>query len=249
MTEKVGAFKPETARIVLEVMDALRRSGAVLLDGQKFPQNPAQSTPIYFRNDSGETIPKFACFQSVGTVEINGQNYVKADKPADRTGEAGPFLFNLFEDVEDGEFGVADEGPEVRVLGASLAAGSLVAPTKDSWELTEGGSLASVIGDDDIGDGVIRVLVGGSGQCQDVQFEIESVSGNEATGPVLEVPCGCSVVPGIEDGKITAKDTMGCLVLDAGLIAWAKWVQPYDASDSSDSGDDCYWSIYSICCP
>ena len=52
-------------------------------------------TPAYFHNDAGETIPAYACMQVTGTEEIDGQNYLVVEKPADTDGTAGGFVFKV----------------------------------------------------------------------------------------------------------------------------------------------------------
>lgn len=100
--------------------------------------------------------------------------------------------------------------------------------------------------------------------CNRVQFElleaggggdISSISsmGGGWSAMVTEVPCGCGSVPDEEDGRITVFDTMGCLDLEAGLRGWAEYVEEFDTDESGSGASgpsmDCYWSIFSLCCP
>ena len=166
---EIGAYSPETARTILEVVNYLKSNGFVITSGQKLdqrsPVNPADP-PLWFRNDSGETIPPYACMQVVGTVEVGGRNYFKVDKPADSNAEAGPYLFNLHREVLDGEYGIADAGVETRTLSdsPSAAAGTRMSPQADSWKLKESDAgQYSQAGADDLDAESCRVMMLGQG--------------------------------------------------------------------------------------
>ena len=160
----IGAYSPETARMVLEVVRYLKASGFVLSSGQKSPLAPDIRTPIYVRNDSGDTIPPYGCMQATGTVEYGGQNVLTVDMPADTTGDAGPFLFNSHQAIPDGEMGIATNDVCVRAISADTTAGMLLAPTTTDFELEEvaGGGFI-VIGADDIATDVVRIVRAGGG--------------------------------------------------------------------------------------
>ena len=103
-------------RIVLDVVKYLKASGFVIDRPGRGSQFIPPEAPIYFRNDSGEEVPPFACMQCTGTVEYGGQNYVKINKPVDDSGDAGGYLFNGIAPVESGGYGLAHDGPFVRML-------------------------------------------------------------------------------------------------------------------------------------
>jgi len=79
----------------------------------------------------------------------------------------------------------------------------------------------------------------------EIQFVIKEMTGESiANATVLEVPCGSPVVPEIDSSDcVVVKDTMGCLIMEVGMVGWASYVQKHNSSGS------CYWSIKSLCCP
>lgn len=162
---KVGVFSPENARIVLDVVRYLRESGFVIQPPGRGSQLIPPATPIFFRNDSGEAVPPFACMQTTGTVESGGQNYITIDKPADTDGSAGWYLFNGIAEVEIDGYGVAHDGPLVRMLtdGSAVSSGDKLQPQVSAWEVEPGGSQFTAVGADDIETDVIRGFSLGSG--------------------------------------------------------------------------------------
>jgi len=152
METKVGAYSPETAKMVLKTVEAMRAQGLVLQSGNKQPFNPPRSLPIYVRNDSGVTIPPFGCVQVSGTVEYGGQNFVKVIRPTDPTGASGGFLFNTFDSIANGKYGICCDGPVSRSLCAtSPAVGSTLRPDAGTFYLEEHASgTFTYIGPDDI---------------------------------------------------------------------------------------------------
>jgi hypothetical protein len=150
-------------RMVIEVVRYLRQSGFVVPQAGRAPRELQQATPIFVRNDSGEQVPAFACLQSTGTVESGGQNYIKIDKPADTTGTSGAYLFNGVAPIEPGGFGVAHDGPVVRMLSSTSTSGAKLVPVVGSWTVAAGDGPFTAIGADDIGSGVIRASVAGIG--------------------------------------------------------------------------------------
>ncbi len=162
---EIAGFSKENAKIILEVVRYLRSSGFIMQPPARYGQFYAMTSPIYFRNDSGEVVPPFACLQSIGTAEAENQNYILIDKPADNTGAAGPFIFNGLREVEIGGYGIAHDGPMVRMLtdGAAMTASDKARPVVNQWYVELGGDLFTVIGDDDIETDVVRGMIGGGG--------------------------------------------------------------------------------------
>lgn len=163
MTKQVGVYDPATAKMVLEVVRYLRQSGYVITRPGRGDQNIAPPTPIYVRNDSGEAIPPFACMQTTGTVEAGGQNYITVDKPADTDGASGAYLFNGVAEIEIDGYGVAHDGPVVRMLtdGSSVSSGQQWSPAVGEWAVEPGAGPFIAIGADDIGTNVMRGRIGG----------------------------------------------------------------------------------------
>jgi hypothetical protein len=140
-----------------------------------------QNVYHYVFNNSGETIPAYACVQVTGTKELGEQNYLIGEKPADGTGDAGWYVFNGFEEIADQEIGICYDGPLVRALvDGNLSAGDLVSPQADSWSLAEG-SLFPYAGPDDILPNTHKVFVtgGGGGGCEMMEFTVNEVYGTE----------------------------------------------------------------------
>ena len=133
----LGGFKKETAKIILDVVQYLRESGFVIPRPGRGEQFVPPEAPIYIRNDTGEVVPPFACLQTTGTVDTGGQNYITVDKPVDTTGDAGGYLFNGIAPIEVGGYGIAHDGPVVRMLtdGSAIACGDLWDPVVDSFEV------------------------------------------------------------------------------------------------------------------
>jgi hypothetical protein len=230
------------------------------MSGAKIPQNN-QATPLYFRNDSGEEAPAYACMQVTGTVEDTGQNYFKIDKPVDSNGAAGPFLWNLHTAVPDGEFGIATAGPSVRTLSdnATPSAGDKLSPQSGSWYVAAGGSIVNAAGPDDIADNVIRGMVGGGGGGATIMFQIIGPSGaaeaasnhcddkledaqSEYEATVLYRPCGSTAVEGEVDGVVTVVDASGSFLAGReeaeveGKIGFATYML-------EDGAYECEWVI------
>ncbi len=83
---RVGAYSPETAKAILDMFKYLQASGFIINPPDRTIADTYQLAPIYIRNDSGEEIPRFACLQVTGSVELNGQHYIKVVQPVDVTG-------------------------------------------------------------------------------------------------------------------------------------------------------------------
>jgi len=186
-TKDAALFSPDQGDFLWEALNKLFTERGLTEANMQRGDNIPPNTPLYFRNDSGETIPAFAAMQATGNVDMNGQNYFIVNKPVDRDGTAGPFLFNLFNDVPAASsgaacvnYGVATAGPSVRVLSdvASPAAGDKLSPQAGSWKVAAGGTIITATGADDIRADVIRGTVGGGGGAAPiVEFAIVSADG------------------------------------------------------------------------
>lgn len=156
MTQPIGAYSPETARIILETVRYLRESGFVVPVPGRGAPSVAPPTPIYVRNDSGEEIPAWGCMQVTGTVDANNQSFSKVTKP---TTSGVQYLFNGQQPIETGGYGVAQEGNKARAYKSSgtVTFGQLWRPTSGQWYLTQGSGRFPAIGLDDIDDNVFWV--------------------------------------------------------------------------------------------
>jgi hypothetical protein len=154
---RFGVYSPDTARMILDVVKYLKESGFVVDKGRENAQAIAPSEPIYIRNDSGATIPAWGCVQASGTVDAGGQTYVKVTKVVDILASAGPYLFNTFSEIPNGEYGIASDGPVCRMLtdGSAVTCGDRWKPVVGAYTVTPGGTLFCAIGSDAIGTNVM----------------------------------------------------------------------------------------------
>jgi hypothetical protein len=156
---RVGYYTPETAKMIHDVARYLRDSGFVIPQSGRENQFIPPDAPIYIRNDTAEEIPAFACLQTDGTVEDGGQNFIKVVKPQDAVGTNGWYLFNGIAPIEIGGYGIAKDGPVVRMLtdGSAITNGSRWAPVASSFEVSPAtGGIFFAIGADDIETDVMR---------------------------------------------------------------------------------------------
>lgn len=154
---EVGYLSPsELQRVWNMVLEFERMRSA---QGQEIRLTPP--SPIYFRNDSGHTIPPYGCIQAYGTYdEDGGQNYLKVKRPFQWTDAVvGPFLFNGPREVANNEFGIAQSGPVFRAIsdGGTYTAGTRLNPTAGVFTLSKG-PLFSYIGPDDVEEDCIKVI-------------------------------------------------------------------------------------------
>jgi hypothetical protein len=151
--EEIGVFTPRDAARVWQATLAVERSGSV----KSGPFVPVDE-PIQFRNDSGETIPAYACVQLTGTVEDGGRNLFIADKPIDTSSAlVDCFVFNNEYEVPTGEFGTAQCGQIKRAIKtSSLVLGARVGPKNNDWEIGTG-AFWTYLGSDDVVTDCIRV--------------------------------------------------------------------------------------------
>jgi hypothetical protein len=97
--------------------------------------------------------------QVVGTEEIDGQNFLKVDRPFDYSESVmGPFLLNDTEAINPNEIGMAQFGPVFRAIKdtGTFTVGTRLNPTADSFKLSKG-PLFVYLGDDDVDEDIIKV--------------------------------------------------------------------------------------------
>ena len=265
---EAGVFSVDDATEILAVVRAIQASGILKDLGSRNPRKGTvrtAETPIYFRNDSGEEAPAYACLQATGTFESGEQNYCTIDKPADTDATSGEYFFNGHFAVPDGEFGTSQPGRLVRAIKASgtSTAGDKWNPVVGDWTIEqEDGGRFVMAGDDDIDTNVARVFIGdGAGGGASIEYEIDSVS-TASSGPytglkvasvtVKGAPCSRSSLIGT---SVDVVDHSGC-IFDltsgelAGVWGWAsERVFPSLASGASP-GDltPCHWCADNRCC-
>jgi len=180
MAGELAGFSRDNAKLILDVVRYLRANGLIGPPPGRRQQTFPPQAPIYVRNDSGVEIPAFACLQTTGTVEASGQNYITVDQPADTTGAAGGYLFNGQAPIEIGGYGIAHDGPVVRMICSdTIASGDALIPIVNDWEVELGAGPFVAIGEDDIETDCIRgfVAMGGGG-------------GGENWGVIIKTPVG-----------------------------------------------------------
>lgn len=266
----LGAFKKETAETILAVVRYLKESGFVIAPPGRGQQFIPPQAPIYVRNDSGADIPPFACMQTTGTVDSGGQNYVKVNKPVDDTGTAGKYLFNSIAPIETGGYGIAHDGPLVRMLtdGSTITCGDSWQPDVGQWAVKTGGSLFTAAGADDIGTDIMRAFVGSSGDGMGrIEFTITSATTisdtdspydgmRELTVTVVGPSCNRASLLGETGVKVYEHDPQ-CLTGDEEDAAledrkgWAFEGIFQDQSSGASPGDatPCHWVLDGLCCP
>lgn len=156
-TEEIGGFKTPDARRVWQATLAVER---MLLMTRGNPQEQ-RAEYIQFQNDSGETIPEYACMQITDVVETAGRHLFKVKKPIlwDE-GLIGPFLFNTAWTVEPDNFGTAQTGPIYRAIKDSAVDVPInvrIGPKNDSWKIDKG-CMYSSIGLDTIAEDCVRFI-------------------------------------------------------------------------------------------
>ena len=264
MTREVGVYSPSTAKIVLDVVRYLRANGFIVDRGRGGAFNPP-TAPIHVKNTSGEEVPAYACMQAIGTTEKGGQNYVDIDKPADIDGTSGWYLFNGPAPIEIDGFGVAFDGPFVRVLtdGSTITAGDKWQPMVNDWTVEPGGAMIIATGPDDIAQDVMRGFVASAGDANEwIEYTITSLATADGTDPdfvglkkaTVEVrgaaPASALSLVG---ETVTVYDHSGCIFDEEdmeGYTGWALWGQyrTLDTSKDCDVLTPSHWAAINRCC-
>jgi hypothetical protein len=266
---QAGVFSVDDATEILSVVRAIQASGILKELGPKKPRpgsNRLVDTPVYFRNDSGEEVPRYACMQVIGTYESGAQNYLLIDKPADMDASSGEYIFNGHYAVPNGEYGTSQGGRLVRASKASgtATAGDKWNPVVGDWTIEQDDSGRFVMAGDneDLAIDVARVFVGdGGGGGGSIEYEIISTS-TASNGPytglkvasvtVKGAPCSRSSLIGT---SVDVVDHSGCIFdLTSGELAgawgWAsERVFPSLASGApAGTLTPCHWSADNRCC-
>ena len=221
MATEIGYFTPSQADRVWRNALAFEKLASV---GAK-TDRPITPTPISFVNKSGATIPPYGCVQITGTEETGGRNYLQVKRPFDYAGVMGPFLINGDREVIADDFGTAQWGPIYRVKtdGTTLATGTRIGPTANSFEVGKG-CLFTCCGVDDIEEDVIRVIA-----CETPLIAVAGSGGIAANGSgtvTAKVPTSTGWAAG--SVTYTAYNPFTAVVAaDADLILFpidARWV-------------------------
>lgn len=151
-----GVFTPADCQRIWRTVKEFERLNPLL---RRLP-DIVDPTPIYYRNDSGQTIPAYSIMQIDETVEDEQKNYFKVIKPISWTSAVvGPFLFSGTRDVEAGKFSIAQSGPvyQVKKDGTSLAINDRLGPKNGQWTISKG-SMYTYVGTDALETDLIKVV-------------------------------------------------------------------------------------------
>ena len=154
---RFGIFDLDKSQRIWAATLAHERGGSTRPDERLF----IEQEPILVRNTSGHTIPPFglmlpkACFD-----QPSSYNYIDVVRPFDYDANLAVVLVNGFNEIPDGEFGTAQNGPVFRVVhdGAiTYNVGDRLGCVNSSF-FAGLGPLFRVLGADDIVDDCLRVM-------------------------------------------------------------------------------------------
>ena len=132
------------------------RSGARPIEQLQQPEDP-----IFFRNDSAQTIPPYGLMQVQTTLDVAGSyNLALVQRPIHSSLLRSPLLINGDYEVLTGGYGMAQNGPVYRLLhdGAhTYVAGDRLGSLTATFTATYG-ALYSVLGADNIATNIVRVM-------------------------------------------------------------------------------------------
>jgi len=267
---EAGVFSVDDATEILAVVRAIKNLGILTELSEKKPKpgaNRIVETPIYFRNDSGEEVPRYACMQVTGTVESGGQNYLLIDKPADTDASSGDYIFNGHFAVAADKFGTSQSSRLVRAIkktGTSTA-GDKWNPVIGDWTIEQDDSGRFVMAGDnaELVTDAVRVFIGdGAGGGASIEYEIISTSTAGSSSPynglkvasvtIKGAPCSRSSLIGT---TVDVVDHSGC-IFDltseqlAGVWGWASERVFSSLASGASSGTltPCHWSADNRCC-
>jgi len=167
--DSIGVFTPEQARLLWQDYQTRRQLTPNVTKNfpQRRPIDEVSPHRVFVKNDSGETIPAFACLKITGTDTVGGVTVVTVDQPDSTTGE---FLFNSQFAIETDATGWAFRFGVVIMLGDSgtpSAANVHYRPVPDTWTIEEGTGPFIVFGTHNAtADALIGRFAGGSGSHQ-----------------------------------------------------------------------------------
>jgi len=174
MSDAIGVFtEPNARRVWQATLDVERLVGRNGLQVQE--QRPEY---IQFVNDSGETIPAYACMQITDKLEDAGRSLFKVKKPLLWTNAlVGPFIFNTGWEVAAGNYGTAQFGPVFRAIkdsSVTLGINVRIGPINNSWKVGKG-CMYSMIATDSIETDCIRLI---SNETPILAITNEAIAGN-----------------------------------------------------------------------
>jgi hypothetical protein len=173
MSETYSVLKPAFADKLIELVRWWER----LPDSQSTDTVTVQQ-PIYFRNDSGVTIPPYAAVQLSGTIESGVLNYSTAKRPFDYAAVQSIVVFNNAFEVLDGEYGSGQVGPVFTAIhdaAITYNVGDRMGWKSNAFTLGLGAPLV-FLGLDDVATNACKVMWDHS--CMTGQSVLEITSGS-----------------------------------------------------------------------
>lgn len=124
---------------IKSVVDRVEQSPLLDLANGLPEFNSREPQPVYFRNNSGSTIPAYGCMFATGAELVENRPVIVVEKPDDRATPV--ILFNGPREIRDGGRGVAQQADAItfRCLhsGTAPTNGDELGPTDDEWYLSE----------------------------------------------------------------------------------------------------------------
>lgn len=162
----------EAWELLQPMLQHVARHGLWTPPVKKPHHNNTLPPPAYFHNASGGEIPPYACLQVTGTEEIDGQNYLVVDQPADTDGTSGGYVFNGPEAVADNEEGKYQEAQVVRAYKdtGTVTGGEKWSPVVSQWYIAQDDAGPFICcGADDVDTDVLKVFTQSVGNSTGVQ--------------------------------------------------------------------------------
>lgn len=155
---RIGAFTPDQAQRVWASTLAHERGRPTRPDNRLFNEQE----PILVRNTSGHTIPPFGLMQPKVCFDASASyNYIDVVRPFDYDANQAIVLVNSFNEIEDEDYGTAQNGPVFRVThddSITYNVGDRLGCVDASF-LAGLGPLFRVLGEDDISENCLRVML------------------------------------------------------------------------------------------
>ena len=224
----IGYYSPSLAKRIRDNSFAWERERAAKpVEVQRTIPNP-----IYLQNASTTlTIPALGVVQMVGLEKIDGQTFIKVDRPFTYSNSVmGPFLINENSEIAPYGLGMAQFGPVYRAKATtgSFSVGTRMGPADSVYTLGKGPSFI-YLGLDDADESVIKVE-----RCET---------------PLLAV-AGGSGIAGNSSGTVTAKQPASGN-WTAGSVTYTAWA-PTSAAISANATVmifpvDAKWVAVEIC--
>ena len=211
MNAKAQVFTNEFITWLRRIVKWFREQTPDVNNGGK--KNPIfEEGSIFFKNDSGEEIPPFACMIVTGTETVDGITYLICNKPTDA--DAGEYVFNNQKSVAIGSTGAIQSGPVIYVktdtdLVDDIVDAAICGPVVDEWFVARGGPFYVAGLDTEMGKDIARVILSQTRYL--FRFETtESIpSGNNAeTGPTTTIKDLTGTITHSEEGVFVNTDGM-----------------------------------------